>query len=55
VRVALAWALFWLGDRTDAWLVGHGDNRWNDFWAEAYQRFMRLSIKVQGNGRGPWK
>jgi hypothetical protein len=44
LRWAASWLLFCIGDMSDRWLNGF-----------AYQQAMRWSVRVQGDGYGPWK
>ena len=55
MRFALAWALYWLGDRTDRWLVPADLSARAELFGSLYQWLMTKSRKVQGSGDGPWR
>ena len=56
IRVALAWAVFWIGDFASKILELHDAEWWIDFWYPVYSRLMQVSVQLQRDDiRGPWQ
>ena len=56
-RRIVSWSLYWLGD-----LIHRLNDRaldrvglWNLPMFRAYQAVMRAAVRVQGDGKGPWR
>ena len=54
-RIAISWALYYIGHCFSLVFEVHDGSRWVRFWYAPYNRFMCWSVRVQGDSlRGPW-
>ncbi len=54
VRVAAAWALYWMGDWWWSIAVNRGLGNWFEWPYRLYNWFLGKSVDLQGDNEGPW-